>query len=218
MNDKKEGAMLLDKFFTESQLKNEYKEMFSAMEKEKGKIHAISFCKSNNRTKFTGDIPMWGMYGDKGKGAILVFDFNKLKDYLSQHDDLCICECKYINSTELAELIIAKNAEANEANDKKDFLSNLRNEAFKLKDSHWKYEDEWRILTTNHDPELKYKGVIAYEEIKIPVNCLTAIILGPRVDFDMCEKELNTAISHLKDAGSTISQDTKIKQSKLQMR
>lgn len=220
MNDKMEGALLLDKFFTESQCKNEYKEKFSAMKKEKGEIYAISFCKSNNRTKFTGDIPMWGMYGDKGKGAILVFDFNKLKDYLSQHDDLCICECKYINSTELAKLITAKNTEGKEANDKKEFLSNLRDEAFKLKDSHWKYEDEWRILTTSHDPKRKYngKGTVAYEEIKIPANCLNAIILGPLVDFDMCEKVLNIAISRLKDADSTISLDIKIKTSKLQMR
>ncbi len=220
MNDKMEGKLIADKFFTSSEIKKHYQSQLEKIVKEKGEIYVISFCRSNNKTKYNGYIPMWGMYGDKGNGAILVFDFDKLQDYISQLKDVELYECEYCNSTELAKLIKDQNTKANGTNDKTEFLSNLRNKAFKLKDKHWDYEDEWRILATSHDLKLKYnsKGVVSYNEIKIPVNCLNAIILGPLVDSGMCEKVLNTAISRLKEADNTISQDIKIKPSKLQIR
>jgi hypothetical protein len=220
MNDKMEGALLLDKFFTRSKHKNEYHELFADMEKAEGEIYAISFCKSDDKTKDTGYIPMWGMYGDKGNGAILVFDYDSLKEYLSHLDSTTLCKCEYNDSKTLKILLKQKNQEAKNVEDKTAFLSNLRDEAFRLKDKHWEYEDEWRILTKSHDSKLKcsYKGVVSYTEIKIPVKCLKTIILGPLTDFDMCKNVLDMVISRLKEVDETIDQKINIKPSKLQMR
>lgn len=220
MNDKIEGTMLLDKFFTGSKIKTEYKKLYDQLEKDEGKIYIISLCSSSNESKDAGYIPMWSMYGNKGNGAILVFDFEKLEEYVSQHQNLSLKECQYIKSQELKTFIQKKNQEMREDEDikKMDLLSSLRIEAFELKDWHWEYESEWRILVKSNDSKLKTNNgkAISYTEVQIPVNCLSAIIIGPLVEFDIIERLLNKKISELHKLDNNIK--IGIKPSKLQIR
>lgn len=220
MNDKIEGTMLLNKFFTESKIKTKYHKLYAQMERDEGEMYIISLCKSNAKTKDAGYIPMWSMYGNKGNGAILVFDFEKLEEYVSQHQNLSLKECQYIKSQELKTFIQKKNQEMREDEDikKMDLLSSLRIEAFELKDWHWEYESEWRILVKSNDSKLKTNNgkAISYTEVQIPVNCLSAIIIGPLVEFDIIERLLNKKISELHKLDNNIK--IGIKPSKLQIR
>lgn len=218
MNDKIEGKMLLNKFFTESKIKMEYKKLYTQMEIEEGELHIISFCKSDEKSKNTGNIPMWSMYGNKGNGAILVFDYKKLKEYISKHQNMSLYKCQYKNSQELQELTRKKNHEIKDTDNKVHFLSTLRIEAFDIKDRHWEYENEWRILVKSHNTKLKSinNGAISYTEVQIPVNCLSAIIIGPLVESDLMERIFNKKISKLHELDNSIN--ISVKSSKLQIR
>lgn len=221
MNDKMEGMLIVDKFLTDSEIKKQYQNQLEKIVKDKGEIYSISFCASNQENMNSGNIPMWDMYGDGGAGAILSFDYKKLEQHASSNSML-LSQCKYWKTNEVQSYITDVNKDIRQMNEEERYaaLSDFRKEAFIVKDWHWRYEDEWRILFKSKEEKYitnKY-GIASYTEVGIPINCLNAIILGPLVDFDMCEKVLNIAISRLKEADSTISQDIKIKPSKLQMR
>lgn len=219
MNDKIEGTMLLNKFFTQSKIKTEYQELYTKMTNDEGELYIISLCKSNDKSKYSGCIPMWGMYGNKGNGAILVFDYDKLDEYISRQQNTSINKCQYKNSQGIKELTKKKNNEIKDAKDKVEALSALRLEAFSLKDSHWEYEDEWRILVKSHEAKLKTNnnGAISYTEICIPVNCLRGIIIGPLVEFEPIKRILERWISKLLEKDNSIKEIT-IEHSRLQIR
>ena len=219
MNDKKEGCMLLDKFFTESEIKTQYKETYSQIVREEGEIHLISLCRSNKDSKDSGLIPMWGMYGSGGGGAILVFDFDKLQKYIEQQSDAFLQKCEYKSLSEINEFIKENNAKIKGENDKKAFLSSLRLEAFRLKNKHWEQENEWRIVVKSKDEKLKMSNnrVVSYTEVHIPVNCLSYIIIGPLVEIEPVKRILENTISNLRKSDDKI-EDIRVNPSKLQMR
>ena len=218
MNDKIEGTMLLNKFFTESKIKTEYWEQYMRVEEDEGEIYIISLCRSNSKSKDSGSIPMWGMYGNKGYGTILVFDYNKLNEYISQCPNMFLAECQYINSKGLETLTKEKNKEIKEARDKVRILTSLQLEAFELKDWHWEYENEWRILVKSHDSKIKASnhGAVSYIEVRIPVNCVRAIIIGTLVEFDPIKRILDKRVEELFKQDNSIN--INIKHSNLQIR
>lgn len=218
MNDKTEGVMLLNRFFTESNIKTKYKDYYAQVEKGEGEFYVISFCRSDAKSKDSGSIPMWNMYGKNGTGVILVFEYKKLEDYVSRQKNMSLCKCEYKNAQDLQCLIADKNKEIKNEEDKIGFISNLQSEAFILKDWHWEDEKEWRILVKSQNSKLKVNNsnVISYTEVHIPVNCLSAIIIGPLVEFCAIKKILDEKISELRKSDNSI--DIKVKHSKLQIR
>ena len=160
---------------------------------------------------------MWNMYGDGGRGAILVFDYKKLKDAgLSK-----LSHCDYFSKEEVKEFIKTENQsmKALDGAMLKGALSSFREKAFMIKDCHWEYEDEWRILTKSKNEKLatnKY-GVVSYTEVLIPVNCLRNIIFGPLADYEMMKNVLDKKIHSLKEKDKSI-EEIPPKHSNLQMR
>ena len=219
MNDKAEGVLLLNKFFTDSKTKTEYKEYYAQVEERKGGIYVISFCRSDQESAHSGSIPMWSMYGQNGKGAILVFSYKNLEEYVhSKNENMSLRECQYKKTQDVQDLTAKKNKEVKEADDKIGSISELRLEAFGLKDWRWEYESEWRILVKDKNSKLKTinNNVVAYTEVRIPVNCLRSIIIGHLVEFEATKKILDAKISELKKTDGSI--DIKVKHSKLQIR
>jgi hypothetical protein len=98
-------------------------------------------------------------------------------------------------------------------------LSSLRLEAFRLKNKYWKQENEWRIVVKSKDEKLKMSNnrVVPYTEVRIPVNCLSYIIIGPLVEFEPVKRILENTISKLRKSDDKI-EDIHVKPSKLQMR
>ena len=219
MNDKKEGKLFAEKFFTDSVIKKDFQKEIVDIAKEKGEMYCVSFCKSDKMTCHSGNIPMWSMYGANGKGAILVFNYKKMKDFLISNK-IRLCACDYMKTNELKKCIKEKNKEVRGLNSEKlhKALLDLHEEFFTIKDWHWWYENEWRILERNPEPKfaINRNAILSYVEIYIPINCLSNIILGPLVDTSI-KKWLNKRILDLKEEDESI-EDIKVKQSKLQMR
>lgn len=220
MNDKMEGKLLANEFFTGSNLKEQFKNEMEYIVKKEGEIYCISFCASDRKTCHSGNISMWNMYGNNGSGAILVFNYKKMKDYFTGKDAQ-LYACEYLCTSKLRKRLEERNKQMKNIgkDDLHKALSDFREESFTIKDWNWEYEQEWRILTKGFDPKYttnKY-GLASYVEISFPVNCLKTIILGPLVDFDSAKKILTEKILSLREVDESID-NINIKQSKLQIR
>ncbi len=194
MNDKAEGTLFADRIFTDSIGKTKLKEQFDDIKKTEGEIFVVSFSRSKRNSQNTGDVAMWNMYGDSNKGVILVFDYKKLDAY-AKGKDLTLIPCEYYKTEDITEVVTAINTSikgiANIQIHNK--LVEILYSTYSKKKWQWDYEGEYRLLLQNKDPLYKTGkyGLTAYSEVKIPLDCLKTIIIGPLAEQEIAEKSLN---------------------------
>lgn len=146
-------------------------------------------------------LPMWALYGDKGKGVCIEFSPYIIKQYYNEKIDkyLIIDSCKYtedeIEVFMLRRLKLIYNLFLNQ-NDEEE----RRNPYIKarylttmcclvgafVKHPGFEYEKEIRMNIFREKSEWKFSdnNYRAFVEIPIPINALTGIIVGPAADMD----------------------------------
>ena len=96
---------------------------------------------------------MWGLYGDKGKGVCIEFDYIKLMKHLKRgmlHDAICY-------TPQLPEPpVLTKEA----ASDWEAFFESKQKELLFTKHDCWSKENEYRIVSKKKDDYLKINGAI----------------------------------------------------------
>lgn len=148
-------------------------------------------------------LPMWNIYGDKGKGVMIVFDTQEL---LKQYDGR-IQPCIYSNSEyDIAVLEEIANPKGSPwlsmEIEQRIYASFIQSMYFAIlrKDYHYEYEKEVRIIGLGNPyydakKEIKYrygKGkIIPYIEENLPKSALKGIWLGPLSENDVSQCALN---------------------------
>lgn len=161
-------------------------------------------------------IPMWNMYAKEGKGACLMFDYDKLKEHFNK---LCNGENEVYNyavfsSCRYQEVDYKKDLEKPlslemEYPDTDRYRKAMTEDAF-IKPLSFKYENEWRFMVWQKwHPSLKRRILfkVRNEElcpfiiIPIPVNCLKRIVLSPSASGQMIDStsllRANYAAGHM---------------------
>lgn len=219
MNDRNEGKLFLDKFLTDSELKKSYRSMIEGIINSEGNFYVTSLCKSDVKSRDNGSIPMWSMYGNGGEGAIIVFDYKCLKTYIEKNG-IGLFECKYVNSSDLKSRLKSANAEMKSVTDNSlnVKLCNLVRDSYLMKDWHWEYENEYRLVVQSSACSFKCGkyGLTAYKEVPIPLSCVKAIILGPLVIQDVAEENLSLILRKINSIDNTCN--IKVKKSTINMR
>ena len=181
MNDLNEFSLLLDQYFTDSELKRELKGRWDAIISQKMPF-VISMIHANRLSVNRGTIPMWKMYGDSAKGAYMKFSRVELANYCSSKG-LLFRKCECINTIGREELVKYFNFQ------KKDIsMIELADKSVFTKSVEWEFEDEWRIMKYE-DPnnvlsKNSYGRSVKYIEVNIPLSAPTEICLGPMTQED----------------------------------
>lgn len=200
MNDPDESPFILSQFFTNSDLKQKLKEKWDKDFLPNHTPFVLSLSVSTNELKYSGLLPMWNMYADKGKGCLIKFDYKKLKHWTETISNTHLLKCKYVNSVERSAIV-------SKINDDKENFENLLYEMAATKYNCWEYEKEWRMLVTLSREKVKFKntqrGIIEYTELKIPIEFVKEIMLGP---LTISEISL-TSLLHFKEKLQTILSD-----------
>lgn len=198
-------------------------------------VYAISFSRKNDY------LPMWSLYGNKGGGLCLEFDYEKLNSYYKRmkKEDLAkrLIEIKYdIKDSEIwqkikdfyqeyhAQIKINKGIDSFQL--RSIFIARVLLE-FSLLMKHQTYSYEEEIRLVDHvvmiddlgdlykkvkveplhgrykkasEPHLRVKNglLIPYKEIKIPVSCLTSVIVGPTMNSKLQCEAMKTLLKSTK--------------------
>lgn len=186
MNDLNEGHLILDKFFTDSEKKKRLKQEWNKKYASVKEPFIFSTISTDNYTKNIGSLPMWIMYGDNCKGAFLRFNKKEIKDYFNGPEYI-FDKCNYLSSKEINDKIKNFNLTGS-------FDVIYKNSAF-TKNLCWKHEKEWRLLKKVDSKEIKFKhtprGIVEYVELKIPLNFLKEICIGPLANEKIVFSSLN---------------------------
>ena len=218
MNDRIEGKLVIDKFFTDSMASIENKKILKTVTEERGEIFTIAFSRSKERYP-NGQIPMWKMYGDNGRGVVLRFNY-KLLSFFCKSKNYSLNKCQYITQSDefVARCLRNEVKKEREMSLQPDEMNKVLREAYIYKERHWKYEDEYRMIIQSTDYKIKKGtyGITPYIVVPIPIQCLTGITIGPLAEQDVAEKSLNILVPKLK--GICPDLDLSIHTSKLQLR
>ena len=165
-------------------------------------------------------LPMWTLYGQRGKGVCLKFDTIKLFDYvLSLREDYAFDEVVYSPEKRTKSILTLIDFSYKlYANDKKDkqkpTIEDKINELADLclvvapfyKYQDYEYEQEVRLAYTKHYPAKfdhnnPLKGLEQYEikpfvEIPIPINCMEKIIIGPDANYEVMKHILELELEN----------------------
>ncbi len=165
-------------------------------------------------------LPMWTLYGQRGKGVCLKFDTIKLLDYvLSLGEDYAFDEVVYSPEKRTKSILtLIDFIYKLYANDKKDkqklTIKDKTNELADLclivspfyKYQDYEYEQEVRLaFTRDYSAKADYnnplKGLEQHEiepfvEIPIPVNCLKGIIIGPDANHEVMKHVLELELEN----------------------
>lgn len=147
-------------------------------------------------------LPMWNMYGNGGKGVMIVFDTKVL---LNQYGGR-IQPCIYSNSeyeTAVKDKIVNPNDSfwSSLTYAQKLFVSFFQSMYFVVlrKDYHYDYEKEVRVFGIgnpyyDNEKEISYRygkdKIVPYVEEKIPQSALKEICFGPLAEYDLSKKAL----------------------------
>ena len=154
---------------------------------------------------------MWSMYSSNGSGIALKFDVATLQKYalLKDNDSIEPTGCIYCKS---ASDILKKHGKYIEVlyGALRESLGNnndtihdmlLFDIASQIKHSSYQYEDEHRIIVNkgNHKVLFRERGgvIIPYIEVKIPIDALKGIIVGPTANFEYVKKSIEMFIDSL---------------------
>lgn len=150
--------------------------------------YAISFSPNSD------NLNMWRMYGDSGRGIALGFDMRKLRVSGAK-----LIKCIYTQDEEITEYIsdvINEFTTLYEAlGEPPSFLTSedyaeimslgpICYYVSKVKNSCYKYEDEYRLTKDCRTPKFRVVNgiMIPYVEMKIHIDALQSIIIGPDCD------------------------------------
>jgi hypothetical protein len=184
MNDMNEGAHILNRFFTDSKLKTDLKELWNYYYKLKTPF-VLSLIKSDKLSKNRGHIPMWKMYGADGKGVYLRFKYKELYNLCKDKGMPLKC-CNYLTTQEIRTKVTKFGKKLREVGTQDElnmYFDDLLKVSSFIKGAEWQYENEWRILKViPQDQVLKKntsRGVIEYSEVELSLDALAEICLGP---------------------------------------
>ena len=150
-------------------------------------------------------IPMWLNYAKQGKGVCLEFDKKKLINWVEQwkqdninnyNIEINSGNCNYEHMDNNNDVIIEEE-DNNRMDTVRQYSSLLIKYAFHKHPS-FKYEDEWRILIRNNNPlkfYVKNEMIVPYEELPIPISCLSAIYIGANADFDKAQHSISLMLN-----------------------
>lgn len=157
---------------------------------------AFSLMRSKKVDSQKGNLPLWYLYGNSFRGVALRFDFHKLKKYCKDNN-LQFKEIGYYSQKSLENFL-----RENYQNINNDWQRLLEAAVFQ-KPIAWKHEDEWRIFKMAKFEEMKIKtkdGIgYLYTEIKIPLEFINGIMLGPLVDFESQKVVIETLLKRINE-------------------
>lgn len=158
---------------------------------------------------------MWGMYSSNGSGIALKFDIATLQKHslLKRNDSIEPTSCIYCkNADEIlkkheAYIGVLYSAIAHYYKlDNEDTIHKvlLYDIASQIKHNSFEYEDEHRIVVYKKNQNLQFRIrnniIIPYIEVKVPIEALKGIIVGPTANYDYIKKSLDMFIDNLGDS------------------
>lgn len=177
MNDMGESRYVLDKYFTSSKRKKNLKDKWDNEFYPSNMPFILSTISTDIHTRNNGSLPMWKMYGDDCKGALMRFKKKELHEFcLSKGYEFRPCD--YYTVKKVCEIVKNFNMRSNYAS-----FDDILHESSFTKRIDWEYEKEWRILVKSNKERLKTKnttrGQVEYIEIAFPINLIKEICIGP---------------------------------------
>ncbi|QYR10356.1 DUF2971 domain-containing protein [Prevotella sp. Rep29] len=183
-NDKREVHFFNEKLF-ETKKGKELEKQIDDIKNKVGNPFTLSFV--HQKKSCSNEIPMWKMYGNNFKGVRLKFNFKKLQNLFQNKNGYDLILCEYLNKNQMD--VITRNIR----NFKDRELEDIYKKAVSYKMNEWSYENEWRIVFwTNEITKVEYRtndGRL-YMPIKIPLDCLDLIEIGPKADQDAIDGSL----------------------------
>ena len=175
-------------------------------------------------------LPMWSMYGKNGNGLCLVFDKDKVNSYMDDYHqvkEVYYCLDKGPANSYIKE----KYRECYNEKEITDFLTEvLFDLSGRVKNSAYSAEQEYRIIEhVVYENDLKKRNIyldlnnsqtterpnfiseakvraqngllIPYKEIKLPIECLSSVIVGPSINQKLQREGLRILLkgTHLTD-------------------
>lgn len=220
-NDTVEFDFVLKKYFKElnpeTQENNLIEELhYDGWQKFKAGFYscAFSLMKSNKEDAQKGNLPLWSLYGNSFKGVYIRLDFQKLKKYCNANG-LQFKEIGYHSQNSLDTFLRKNYTDINKN------WPRLLDAAVFQKPMAWKHENEWRIfkMAKLEDMKVKTKNGIGYlyTEIKVPLEFINGIMLGPLVEFESQKFVIETLLKQINEIYKT-EINIKITQSKIKVR
>ncbi len=183
-NDKKEIHFFNEKLFKTKKGKDLEKQI-NDIKNKVGNPFTLSLV--HQRNNCSNEIPIWKMYGNNFMGVRLKFNFKKLKTFVKSENTYDLIPCEYLNQTQMDSIT------RNIRNSKDEKLKDIYKKAISYKMNEWVYENEWRIVHwENSNSEIGYRtndGRL-YLPVKIPLDCLDVIEIGPKADQEAIEGSL----------------------------
>lgn len=183
MNDSGEGCYVLNKYFTDSTLKKEKKEKWEKEFYPNNQPFVFSTIATSIDSRHNGSLPMWKMYGNDCKGALIRFDTRKMKEFCDANGYL-FAPCKYLTTKDVQKLI-------KELNQREASFEDILTETCLSKHTSWSYEKEWRVIRFISQENIltKYtnRGIIEFIEISVPIELIEEICLGPLANVNSLE-------------------------------
>lgn len=169
MNDPMEGNFIWNRYFTTSTKKQKLKIEWQKYLNDH-KPFIFSTCATDNKSRNKGKLPMWAMYGDHTKGALIRFNWKNLKSYFKELGNT-YKSIEYSTTMEARKVIA-------ELNSFQADFEKLMMEGCFTKHKDWEYEQEWRLIVFNNDIVMT-EGNKIFIEIKLPISFVEEICLGP---------------------------------------
>lgn len=215
MNDMGESRYVLDKYFTHSNIKNKLKDEWDNEFYPLNIPFVLSTISTDSHTCNNGSLPMWKMYGDDCKGALIRFDKMKLYKFC-QNKGYEFKACTYRPVNEVSKIITKLNMTKGAPP-----FDELLYESSFTKRIDWEYEKEWRVLVKSNNEKIKTKntsrGIVEYIEIALPINLIEEVCIGPLANQDNALACLDSLKKRIKAKfGENI--DFNITNSKIQIR
>lgn len=151
---------------------------------------------------------MWSMYSSNGSGIALKFDVATLQRHslLSAIDPTNCIYCKKASSIlkqheDYVSLI--HGAISHCIGNEDDVIPRilLLDFASQIKHSSFRYEDEHRIVVPQGDNKVQFRVrdniIIPYIEVKVPIEALKGIVIGPTANYDYTKKSIEMFIENL---------------------
>jgi len=175
MNDAGEGDFVLSRFFTDSMKKSELKKEWDSEYYPNHTPFVFSTVATDVETRNRGSLPMWKMYGDNCKGVLIRLNWKLLGKYCEERGYM-FSACNYKSTQEISKMV----ADLNRRN--ATFQEIMQHSCF-AKQLCWNYENEWRVVAFGNQDMIRTKttsrGIIEYIELKIPLELIEEVCIGP---------------------------------------
>ena len=196
MNDPYEGELFINNFIN-LYLQNDADKNNWEKFRRKHTCFVFSTIRSARESMYDGSQLMWKMYGDDFRGALIKFNYDLLQKFIKEvnqtkgYTSVVLEKCEYLEISSKQAGEVAKIG-------KNDWHTCIKRSAF-VKPLFWNGEKEFRIVVIADEQVAKTKntarGIVMYYELKIPIELIRAIIIGPK-----CDQTITlTSLEHLKN-------------------